>query len=240
MQAKGFTVVAETSQCIACHSAINPGARICKECGKYQSQWRNELIYLGSIVGSFIALASVAISAFFFVGSKVQELSGPNIEIIKFTAADIMVAANKGGANGIITNVDYGASLSDGTNFDNHKTLYVELKPDEVKRIDLQDKKSDTSGSRVDMETLFLCEYEHSLHDLIHPIVYAENDPEYEKIIYYTPNALKPVCELKVGLLGAGVNETKNLPCTALLGMVVSTKSERYSEVKEKVDNGCN
>src|ERR1700720_3989255 len=44
--------------CVNCGSPILVGARICAVCKTYQSQWRNMLLFVGSIAGFITLLAS--------------------------------------------------------------------------------------------------------------------------------------------------------------------------------------
>ena len=55
----------KTAACIACRSALNPGAVLCHVCSSYQRRWRNELSYMARVVGFFTVAAGALV---FLVG----------------------------------------------------------------------------------------------------------------------------------------------------------------------------
>ncbi|MEL7489036.1 MAG: hypothetical protein AAGJ87_17715 [Pseudomonadota bacterium] len=197
--------MSKTKQCIDCRTEIPIDANICKTCGRHQSRWRNEVTYFGSILG----VITVLVSAFLFVVGKTRELSGANIEIIKFNSLDNIVAINNGAAPGVITNVWYSAEFEIlGT--DVLEPLYVEIKPGEVVKIALpKDDRELRDGA--EFEGYFACEKHEGLKDDIRLTVFLKNDAEFKQAKSYFTDYIEPTCTLSVGVFSSRREERKKL-----------------------------
>src|SRR5688500_382580 len=79
--------------CIMCRSEIKDGALLCNHCDKYQSHWRNWLLYFGTVIGLF----SLAGSALIWTYSNVKRaISRDELVVVSIHSPIDIVLQNPG------------------------------------------------------------------------------------------------------------------------------------------------
>lgn len=231
----------DKKRCVACDSEISANAKICVHCKRYQTAWKNLVIYFGSILG----VLTFAISGLVFAYSKAEEMSGAKIDVLRLSTNKQLVVMNNGKAPGVLTRIDYIAALPDDLSSDAQEPLYEKVNAGEMKTIEIGDAKE--GGETRKKHNLFLCSSDQSLKGMIKgveeikikAIVYTKDDPEFEKLKDYYPNALEPACEVQIGVLGKRREKLKKVPCDALLVLQIAPDHEDYEKILEHTVNAC-
>lgn len=85
------------NRCVECAGVVPAAARLCAHCGSHQSRWRNELLFVSTLVG----IASVTVTAIAFLISIWPKVTAvvawqDRIEVIEFDETGTIVVANRG------------------------------------------------------------------------------------------------------------------------------------------------
>jgi hypothetical protein len=99
-----------TNTCIQCKNEIPQGAKLCTNCGSYQSKFKNHVKYAAIVVGFLAALGTALMhSVSLFPIVQTILFPNPDIEVIGFKSNQRLIIANKGNHELFITHVHYEA-----------------------------------------------------------------------------------------------------------------------------------
>lgn len=219
-------------KCLYCRSQISKQATVCPKCQRNQSRFRNELLFIGAIVG-FLTLF---VSPFTYIGKEIniayqKIVRGDKILINSFFERDDAIIHNVGYRGINILRVEISHPIfKQNTLYEIYKTLpkdeIVRFAVGEKKRVSLIPTNSAPFNKYIKKIESFA---QNGAIEDIYPIAAITHDPDYkfrknDFSASSTPWPKEYNCEIRIVFIPLGETEevTKKLECTSMI----------YSEAK--------
>jgi predicted nucleic acid-binding Zn ribbon protein len=123
--------------CIACRTAIEPGATICPTCKSWQTRWKNTATFYGSYATALALILSGAT----YIGKNLYDLlyTIDDAEVLEFSLPGYQVYSNQGTSDLFLSHVESywqggNTSIVIGRLLDRGKTYVREETEEEIKR----------------------------------------------------------------------------------------------------------